>query len=234
MNATETAKICDAISQIKPAQRFDTETPAFWAVILSDVRYEDARQAVLNLGGRQQFIDPSDIIAEVRRLRDDRVDRTEMPVPNASPDDPAAYAAEYRALRLAIADGDLAGERLEAYRRGEISLTGHPVLTGPMSPPNPETGPAIIREALERKRQADAARDAAHRAATAAAREAEEAERARQLAALEAMPATPEELDDPSDITGQHDLTEYLSTLTDPVPPTIPYGIDLIGRDGHR
>ena len=62
-----------------------------------------------------------------------------------------------------------------------------------MSPPNPETGPAIIREALERKRQADAARDAAHRAATAAAREAEEAERARQLAALEAMPATPEE-----------------------------------------
>ena len=33
MNATETARICDAISQIKPAQRFDTETPAFWAVI---------------------------------------------------------------------------------------------------------------------------------------------------------------------------------------------------------
>lgn len=29
-------------------------------------------------------------------------------------------------------------------------------------------------------------------------------------------------------------LTEYISTLTDPVPPTRPYGIDLTGRDGHR
>ena len=144
MNATETARICDAISQIKPAQRFDTETPAFWAVILGDIRYEDARQAVLNLGGRQQFIDPSDIITEVRRIRDDRVDRTEMPVPNASPDDPAGYAVEYRALRLAIADGTLAGDRLEAYRRGEISLTGRPVLTGPLSPP---AGVCTISEA---------------------------------------------------------------------------------------
>lgn len=195
MNATETARICDAISQIKPAQRFDTETPAFWAVILGDIRYEDARQAVLNLGGRQQFIDPSDIITEVRRIRDDRVDRTEMPVPNASPDDPAGYAVEYRALRLAIADGTLAGDRLEAYRRGEISLTGRPVLTGPMSPPDPDTGPAIVREALERKQQADIARDAAERAAAEAARRAEEAERARQIDAIAQIPT---EVADPS------------------------------------
>ena len=197
MNATETARICDAISQIKPAQRFDTETPAFWAVILGDIRYEDARQAVLNLGGRQQFIDPSDIITEVRRIRDDRVDRTEMPVPNASPDDPAGYAVEYRALRLAIADGTLAGDRLEAYRRGEISLTGRPVLTGPMSPPDPDTGPAIVREALERKQLADLARDAAERAAAEAARQAEEAERARQLEALSQLQdETPAESED--------------------------------------
>lgn len=195
MNATETARICDAISQIKPAQRLDTETPAFWAVILSDIRYEDARQAVLNLGGRQQFIDPSDIIAEVKRLRDDRVDRTEMPVPNANPDDPAAYAAEYRALRLAIADGTLTGDRLEAYRRGEISLTGRPALTGPMSDPNPETGPAIVREALRGQQEAAEAHSAAEAARAAAMRDAEEAERARQLAALEAMPTRPYGID---------------------------------------
>lgn len=184
MNATDTARICDAISQIKPAQRFDTDTPAFWAVILADTRYEDARQAVLNLGGRQQFIDPSDILAEVRRIRDDRVDRNEMPVPNASPDDATAYAVEYRALRLAIADGTLTGDELEAYRRGEISLTGRPALAGPMSDPNPETGPAIVREALERKRKADEAREAARQEAQEVARQAEETERARQLAAI--------------------------------------------------
>ena len=72
----------------------------------------------------------------------------EMPVPNASPDDPAGYAVEYRALRLAIADGTLARRPprgpTAAARSG---LTGRPVLTGPMSPPNPDTGPAIVREA---------------------------------------------------------------------------------------
>lgn len=188
MNATETARICDAISQIKPSQRFDTDTPALWAVILADVRYEDARQAVLNLGGRQQYIDPSDIITEVRRIRDDRIDRTELPVPNASPDDPAAYAAEYRALRLAIADGTLAGDRLDAYRRGEISLTGRPALTGPLSDPDPTVGPAIVREALDRQQAAAEARAAAEAARAAAMRDAEEAERARQLTALADMP----------------------------------------------
>ena len=87
---------------------------------------------------------------------------------------PSRLRRRYRALRLAIADGTLAGDRLEAYRRGEISLTGRPVLTGPMSPPDPDTGPAIVREALERKQQADIARDAAERAAAEAARQAEE------------------------------------------------------------
>ena len=89
------------------------------------------------------------------------------------------------------------GDRLEAYRRGEISLTGRPVLTGPMSPPDPDTGPAIVREALERKQQADIARDAAERAAAEAARRAEEAERARQLEALSQLQdETPAESED--------------------------------------
>lgn len=180
MNATETAKICDAISRIKPAQRFDDETPAFWALILANVRYEDARQAVLDLGGKPRYIEPSDILTEVSRIKDDRLDRTEIPTPNADPDDVHAYLAEQRALLAEIRDGLMTGDRLDAYRRGEISPTGRPALTGPMSDPNPDTGPAIVREVLERRRQAEEATAAAR----AEARAAEEAERARQLAEL--------------------------------------------------
>ena len=160
--------------------------------------FATARAAVARHYQRSRdFLRPADMLAAIREIRDDRLDRTEMPVPNASPDDPAGYAVEYRALRLAIADGTLAGDRLEAYRRGEISLTGRPVLTGPMSPPNPDTGPAIVREALERKQLADLARDAAERAAAEAARRAEEAERARQLEALsQFQDETPAESED--------------------------------------
>ena len=55
-----------------------------------------------------------------------------MPLPNANPDDPAGYAVG-TALRLAVGRHLASDHRLEAYRRGEISLTGRPVLTGPMS-----------------------------------------------------------------------------------------------------
>lgn len=158
--------------------------------------FATARVAVARHYQRSRdFLRPADLLAAIREIRNDRIDRTEMPVPNANPDDPAAYAAEYRALRLAIADGTLDGDRLEAYRRGEISLTGRPALTGPMSDPNPETGPAIVREALRGQQEAAEAHSAAEAARAAAMRDAEEAERARQLAALEAMPTRPYGID---------------------------------------
>jgi hypothetical protein len=194
----ETARICEAISICKPSQRFDEKTPAFWAMVLADVRYEDARQAVINLAKRPRYIEPADILDEARRIADDRLDRTEMPVPNASPDDPQAYAIEYRAVRLAIRDGDLTGDRLDAYRRGEISLTGRPALTGPLSEPNPETGPAILREVMERRRRARAALAAARAEADAAELAAADAERDRQQRALAEIP-TPDDVQNPTD-----------------------------------
>ena len=105
---------------------------------------------------------------------------SEMPVPNASPDDLAGYAVEYRALRLAIADGTLAGDRprpTAAARSASPDARSSPA----MSPPDPDTGPPSSVRGPERKQQADIARDAAESAAAEAARRAEEAERARQL-----------------------------------------------------
>jgi hypothetical protein len=113
----------DAISQIKPAQHLDEGTPAFWALILADIRYVDARQAVINLGGKAKFIDPSDIIAEVRRIRNDRLERTEIPAPNVHPDHVADYLTEQTAIRASIADGDFDAD---VYRGSGLTLTGVP------------------------------------------------------------------------------------------------------------
>lgn len=75
MNVAETARICRAIASMKPAQRFDDETPAFWQLVLADVRYEDARDAVVTLARGRGFIGTDDIVAEVKRVRADRIDR---------------------------------------------------------------------------------------------------------------------------------------------------------------
>jgi hypothetical protein len=135
VNATETAKLCAAIAQSAPAQKFDDDTPAFWAVLLEDVRYEDAREAVVRLLKRQPFVAPADIVAEVKVIRDDRLDRTELPVPNVDPDDPRAHLDEIRALRSAIADGAFDAD---AYAKGDITLSGHqprPAITAEVSKP---------------------------------------------------------------------------------------------------
>lgn len=207
MNNTETAKLCAAISQSAPAQRFDDDTPAFWAVLLADVRYQDAREAVVRLLKRQPFVAPADIVAEVRVIRDDRLDRTELPVPNVDPNDPRAHLDEIRALRTAIADGVYDAD---AYAKGDITLSGHPV--------RPAIGAEVHKpravEAAIRSFAAGTRVPAPDRADTAPAVDVPatvpaeqvnrlEAERARQLAALAATygpqvalgaPATRDEL----------------------------------------
>ena len=40
------ARICDAISQIKPGPAVRHRNAAFWAVIPGDIRYEDARRRI--------------------------------------------------------------------------------------------------------------------------------------------------------------------------------------------
>lgn len=105
MNATETARLCAAIAQSAPAQKFDADTPAFWAVLLADVRYEDARQAIVVLLQRQPFVAPADIVAEVRRIRAARLDRADHVLPDVDPDDVHAWLKARREGIAALADG---------------------------------------------------------------------------------------------------------------------------------
>lgn len=129
--------------------------------------------------GTNPWITPGDVAGLARAIGDDRLERTEIPTPNAPASDTRAWLAEYRAMLAAIRSGDLTGPRLDAYRRGDINLTGAPLaLEGHQTPADPARAIAMVRAALppsptERERQAERERDAR-----------DEAERARQAAAL--------------------------------------------------
>lgn len=128
MDQQEAKRLCRGISAICPSQAFEAETPALWREILADVRYEDARAAVVTLGKHQRYIAASDIFGAVQKLRRDRLDDW-----NTDPrthgwrhiqpetGDIQADIAEKRAIRDAVADGTF---DVQAYLSSGTTLTG--------------------------------------------------------------------------------------------------------------
>jgi hypothetical protein len=95
----------------------DTGTVAAWAMSLDDIRFTDAEVAAVTLVKRSHGrVAIADIRDEVRRIRDQRLADTEIPVPNADPSDVPAYNAELRRIYTAIADGTFDREAYEARR----------------------------------------------------------------------------------------------------------------------
>jgi hypothetical protein len=52
-----------------------------WCELLRDLRYEDARTALLNLLRRSTFASPAEIRDEVKRIREKRCEHAAAPVP---------------------------------------------------------------------------------------------------------------------------------------------------------
>jgi hypothetical protein len=69
MNAQETVAFCRIVKAACPAQKFDEYTPDVWASMLKDVEFQAAVDAVTEIGKRQPWIGPSDVIAETKRRR---------------------------------------------------------------------------------------------------------------------------------------------------------------------
>lgn len=189
MNHAETTRICTAITELSPAQRFHDDTPGFWQVVLADIRYEDARAVLVTLAAEQPFIGAADIARAVKALRTARITGTNIPAPHVDPDDPVAYRAEIAAITQAIADGVFDAD---AYATGRRTLTGAPVRPAlPGSDAKPAAVTAAVTGAFRRPpRPGPADLDPAPRpvrALTTAQAAAEDHERERQLRALKAL-----------------------------------------------
>jgi hypothetical protein len=123
VNAEDATQLCRIAKTISPAQAVDEFTPAAWALILEDIRFVDARQALKELGGEQQFIHVSDIVKRVKRIRRNRVlDFGTLPDPprHIDPDNVAQHKRWLKETTEAIADGTYqapAPEAIEGQRR---------------------------------------------------------------------------------------------------------------------
>lgn len=73
MNAEEATKLCRMTKAACPQQAIEQETPLMWSMILKDVRFTDAVEAVVNLAGKQPFVAPAEIKTEVKRIRGARI-----------------------------------------------------------------------------------------------------------------------------------------------------------------
>jgi hypothetical protein len=108
VDSRETVLLVRYVRACCPQQRMDEFTPDAWHDLLGDLTLDDCKRAVQEIASRQPFVAPSEIRAEVRRIRDERLNRDPVPAPPAELlDDPAAYA-EYlqQATRQAASGGE--------------------------------------------------------------------------------------------------------------------------------
>src|ERR1039458_7521799 len=94
MKPTETVLLTEYVKACCPPQttcRAETAADA-WHDLLGELELGDCRDAVVMIAKRQPFVAPSEIITEVRRIREERISRTPPPAPPAELlDDEAAY-----------------------------------------------------------------------------------------------------------------------------------------------
>ena len=106
MNAQETVVLCRLVKAACPQQAIDKYTPDAWGDLLGDLSFEDCKAAVITITKAQPFCAPSEIRAEVQRIRNRRLDRASIPAPPSElVDDWPAYQAALHASRVAAADG---------------------------------------------------------------------------------------------------------------------------------
>lgn len=121
MTPTEAALLCRLTKSACPQQKFDEYTPDLWGELLADVRFIDAKEALMTIAARQPFVAPSEIIAEVKRIRSKRIaEFGPIPPPPAEeldPDNWRAFQQWQIDTERAIADGDLKPAELDLPKR---------------------------------------------------------------------------------------------------------------------
>lgn len=116
--------LCRFTAACCPSQKFDEYTPDAWGLLLEDVRFTDAKQAVTIVARKQPWVSPAEIIAEVKKIRRKRIDEYGPITPPADldPDNTVAYREWWRDVQRAIADGDMRPKELELPKRDMSAL----------------------------------------------------------------------------------------------------------------
>ncbi len=105
MLQAETARLVALVAAMCPSTHLSDATADAWHPLLADLDAADVRTAVTRLGRERSRIAASDIRAEVRAIREERLARDPLPLPDSDPDDPGRYRAELLALVAEIASG---------------------------------------------------------------------------------------------------------------------------------
>lgn len=119
MTPSETVLLTEYIRACCPQQAIGEYTPDAWHDLLGDLSLADCKAAVAAVAKRQPFVAPAEIRAEVRTIREQRLQDTEVPADLLVPfvDDPPAYLAALRTAGTAIADGRDPRAALQAVTR---------------------------------------------------------------------------------------------------------------------
>jgi hypothetical protein len=125
MNPQEAIALCRFTAACCPSQKFDELTPDAWGLLLADVRFIDAKEAVTIVARKQPWVSPAEIISEVKKIRRKRIDEYGPITPPADldPDDTAAYREWWANVQKAIADGEMRPKELDLPKRDVKALT---------------------------------------------------------------------------------------------------------------
>ncbi len=115
MSAQEAVMLCRLAKAACPQQQFDQYTPDMWHELLGDLRFQDARDALVMVCKKQPFVSPAEIRDMVSEVRRERIIAFGYLRPPAELDDNwAAAQAWLRETKRRIGDGELKpGDPLE-------------------------------------------------------------------------------------------------------------------------
>ena len=123
MNAEEAIKLCRFVKAACPQQAIDEYTPDAWLVLLEPYRFEDCRQAAVDLARAEPFVAPAEIIQRVKAIRGKRIAEFG---PIEPPPEVTSGQRDYREwfieTRTAIGDGILKPEPREIDRAARERL----------------------------------------------------------------------------------------------------------------
>lgn len=111
MSPEETIALCRLVKAVCPAQALDQYTPDAWALILRHIDYNDAKQAVIDIAsrplepGKSRYIEPGHIIAQVKRIRAQRLADHGPLIPPPGLDGTTEYLAWIRQASAVVASG---------------------------------------------------------------------------------------------------------------------------------